>query len=205
MEADADQSPAGGDCRSDRRAIARLADGAARAGPDAAGGRRFRPVAGGRRQRSSATGCATGLSTVAAANPRPGGAGMIRILRILRLKCRRLTDNLFPAAGVRLLAMFFARHGIPSMHRCSRCLQLLAIAVAIGAGAVSPADAVDPAKQFLDGLRSRKYYEMALEYLDTIPGNPAVPVEFKQTLAYERGVTLVEGARWQRDPAIRDK
>ena len=84
---------------------------------------------------------------------------------------------------------------------------LLAIAAGIllPLASWSPLAAVEPAKAFLDGLRQRKYYDLAIEYLDTVPDNPAVPIQFKETLAYERGVTLVEGARWQRDPAIRDK
>jgi hypothetical protein len=88
-----------------------------------------------------------------------------------------------------------------------RCAVLLAVAagVALELAASSPLAAVEPAKEFLDGLRQRKYYDLAIEYLDTVPDNPAVPIQFKETLAYERGVTLVEGARWQRDPAIRDK
>ena len=65
--------------------------------------------------------------------------------------------------------------------------------------------AVEPAKAFLDALRQQRYYDVAIEYLDTLPNNPAVPIEFKQTLPYERGITLVEGARFQRDPAIKDK
>ncbi len=67
------------------------------------------------------------------------------------------------------------------------------------------ATAVEPAKAFLDALRQQGYYDVALEYLETLPENPAVPVDFKQTLAYERGLTLVQGARFQRDPAIKDK
>lgn len=83
---------------------------------------------------------------------------------------------------------------------------LLAFVAGIAASlAALPLAAVEPAKAFLDGLRQRRYYDLAIEYLDTVPDNPAVPIPFKETLAYERGVTLVEGARWQRDPAIRDK
>ncbi|MEX2025914.1 MAG: hypothetical protein WEH44_01415, partial [Pirellulaceae bacterium] len=65
--------------------------------------------------------------------------------------------------------------------------------------------AVEPAKEFLDALRRQKYFDVALDYLDTLPDNPAVPIEFKQTLPYERGITLVEGARFQRDSALKDK
>ncbi len=88
-----------------------------------------------------------------------------------------------------------------------RCYFLLwSVAGMVASLAISsPALAVEPAKAFLDALRQQKYFEVALDYLDTLPGNPAVPIEFKETLAYERGVTLVEGARYQRDQAIKDK
>lgn len=68
----------------------------------------------------------------------------------------------------------------------------------------SAASAAEPAQQFLDGLRDRGYFDMAVEYLDQAAANPAVPVEFKQRLQYEKGVTLVAGARSQRDPALRE-
>jgi tetratricopeptide (TPR) repeat protein len=68
-----------------------------------------------------------------------------------------------------------------------------------------PASGVEPAKRFLDGLRERGYYDVALDYLDTAADNPAVPVQFKETLLFERGLTLVEGAPRQRDAVIREK
>lgn len=65
--------------------------------------------------------------------------------------------------------------------------------------------AVEPAAAFLDGLRQREYFDVAIEYLDQAAKNPAVPVEFKTTMLYERGVTLVQGAKVQRDQALREK
>ena len=67
------------------------------------------------------------------------------------------------------------------------------------------ASAIEPAREFLDALRARGYYDVALDYLNTIEGNPAVPVTFKETLLFERGLTLVQGAKFQRDIAIREK
>ncbi|HUE70795.1 MAG TPA: hypothetical protein VMP01_07885 [Pirellulaceae bacterium] len=88
-----------------------------------------------------------------------------------------------------------------------RCYPSWWAGICLVAALVAPhhAAAVEPAKAFLDALRQQKYFDVALEYLDTLPDNPAVPVEFKQTLKYERGVTLVEGARFQRDSALKDK
>jgi hypothetical protein len=65
--------------------------------------------------------------------------------------------------------------------------------------------AVEPAQLFLDGLRERGYFDVALEYLDSVAQNPNVPVSFKETLTYEKGVTLVKGARFQRDGALREQ
>src|SRR6188768_1027790 len=70
---------------------------------------------------------------------------------------------------------------------------------------VPEAGAIEPAREFLDALRSRGYYDVAIDYLNTIEGNPNVPVTFKETLLFERGLTLVQGAKFQRDIAIREK
>lgn len=77
--------------------------------------------------------------------------------------------------------------------------------LAVAATSLPQARGNEPARDFLDALRRKKYYDVAIEYLSTIEGNPAVPVTFKETLLYERGLTLVEGAKFQRDIAIREK
>jgi len=66
------------------------------------------------------------------------------------------------------------------------------------------ARAIEPAQAFLDGLRERKYFDIALEYLEEAAKNPGVPKAFKETIAYEKGVTLVQGARSQSDLALRE-
>lgn len=91
------------------------------------------------------------------------------------------------------------------MSRLSPCWLLSALVLAAAALPLAQARAVEPARDFLDALRSRKYYDVALDYLSTIEGNPNVPVTFKETLLFERGLTLVEGAKFQRDVAIREK
>ena len=91
------------------------------------------------------------------------------------------------------------------MSRLSPRWLLSALVLAAAALPLAQSRAVEPARDFLDALRSRKYYDVALDYLSTIEGNPAVPVTFKETLLFERGLTLVEGAKFQRDVAIREK
>jgi hypothetical protein len=87
------------------------------------------------------------------------------------------------------------------MKRKTTCLAALVISVL----AASRSEAVEPAQAFLDGLRERGYFDVAIEYLNAAQNNPNVPVQFKETLPYEKGVTLVKGARQQRDPALREK
>lgn len=83
---------------------------------------------------------------------------------------------------------------------------LLSTLLLAGVGGWLPqAQAVEPAREFLDALRARGYYDVAVDYLDSVQGNPNVPVAFKETLAYERGLTLVQGAKFQRDIVIREK
>src|SRR6478609_6436719 len=63
----------------------------------------------------------------------------------------------------------------------------------------------EPAQQFLEALRERNYYDVALDYLAAAEKNPAVSQSFKETILYEKGTTLVQGARLQRDSALREQ
>ena len=64
--------------------------------------------------------------------------------------------------------------------------------------------AAEPARAFLDGLRQRGYYDLALDYLDNIQDSDLVPDRFKETILYERGVTLAESAPHKRDVAVQE-
>jgi len=65
--------------------------------------------------------------------------------------------------------------------------------------------AKEPVREFLDGLRERGYPDMALEYMDRMKTSPLAPADFKKTLAYEQGVTMVAASRLERDPQVREK
>jgi hypothetical protein len=91
------------------------------------------------------------------------------------------------------------------MRRFSPRWLISSLVLAAGALALASAEANEPAREFLEALRSRGYYDVAIDYLSTIEGNPSVPVTFKETLLYERGLTLIQGAKFQRDIAIREK
>ena len=64
----------------------------------------------------------------------------------------------------------------------------------------------EPAADFLRELRERKFFDTAIEYLDQMEGRArSLPTSFSETIPYERGVTLVEGAKFQRDFTLREK
>ena len=63
----------------------------------------------------------------------------------------------------------------------------------------------EPAREFLQGLRDRGYYDTAVDYLNMMRTSRRAPVEFKETLLYDLGSTLIEASRLQRDIALREK
>jgi hypothetical protein len=81
----------------------------------------------------------------------------------------------------------------------------LVVASAMTAALATPGWAVEPARAFLGELRANGYYDMAVEYLDRLQNSPSAPVELKEVLLYERGVTLIEGSGEQRDVSLRAK
>jgi len=80
-------------------------------------------------------------------------------------------------------------------------LLLLTLVVGWAAAGVGAASGDEPAAAFLEGLRERGYFDTALEYLAAAERNPAVKQSFREILLYERGTTLVEAARQERDAA----
>ena len=60
-------------------------------------------------------------------------------------------------------------------------------------------EGAETARRFLRGLRERGYHDMAVEYLEQMRTSPLSPIEFRETLFYELGVTLIEASRDQRD------
>jgi hypothetical protein len=55
--------------------------------------------------------------------------------------------------------------------------------------------AVEPYIEFVEGLRSRKFYDYTLLYLDTLKDDAAVPEEIRQVVPYEKAQTLLLMAR----------
>jgi hypothetical protein len=75
---------------------------------------------------------------------------------------------------------------------------------ALGTAAAQIA-AEEPATAFLEGLRTRGYYDAALDYLDQMSTSPLAPAGFAETIPYERGITLIGMARVERNPASRER
>ncbi|MCH7728546.1 MAG: hypothetical protein IH991_19000, partial [Planctomycetes bacterium] len=84
-------------------------------------------------------------------------------------------------------------------------LTLASVVVACLLAATRTAVAEEPAQDFLEGLRERGYFDTAIEYLDSVKDSKFVTPSFKRTIAYEKGVTLVQGAHFVNDPVLRGK
>ncbi len=59
--------------------------------------------------------------------------------------------------------------------------------------------------EFLDGLRERRFYDSALEYLDQIADRDDLPADLKDTLDLQRGITYREMGTASRVPEDRDQ
>lgn len=68
-----------------------------------------------------------------------------------------------------------------------------------------PLYAEEPSTEFLEKLRERRYYDVALEYLNRMETSALATPEFKAIIEYERGVTLIQQAGVTRDLTQRGK
>ena len=86
------------------------------------------------------------------------------------------------------------------------CRWLLAGSIAAGClfGTAGPLRAVEDAQGFLDGLRELGYFDTALLYLEQVRTNPIVGKDFKDTIDYEAGVTLIDASRVNRQMSARE-
>ncbi|MBA3311933.1 MAG: hypothetical protein H0T47_01380 [Planctomycetaceae bacterium] len=82
---------------------------------------------------------------------------------------------------------------------------LIAFWMLAGPFAASTAFAEPPYLTFLEGLRARRYDDIALYYLDQLAADPKVPQDVKDVLDYERAVTLIGMAGGRVDPATQAK
>lgn len=64
--------------------------------------------------------------------------------------------------------------------------------------------AAEPTAAFLEGLRTRQHFDLALEHINKLEKNPDTPAEVRASLNYERGVTLLmQSKREKSDPQKR--
>ena len=84
-----------------------------------------------------------------------------------------------------------------------RLILAVGVPVAVVWALASTVCAVEPTAQFLDGMRNRGYFDLAIYYLERMDSNPLVAPEDKQSKLFEHGVTLIRASRVQRDPSIR--
>jgi hypothetical protein len=61
----------------------------------------------------------------------------------------------------------------------------------------------EPVQEFLEGLRQRKYFDTAEEYLETLRNNPNIEAEIKALIPYEQGRILIDSSKTNRDIAAR--
>ena len=66
-----------------------------------------------------------------------------------------------------------------------------------------PLPAAEPARAFLDGLRSRGYHDTAMDYLDQMQVSSLAPAELRDSILYEKSQLLVDASRSERDSAVR--
>ena len=68
---------------------------------------------------------------------------------------------------------------------------------------VRPAFAEEPARAFLDGLRSRGYHDTAMDFLNQMQVSSLAPADLKDSILYEKSQLLVDASRSQRDAEVR--
>ncbi|MEX0818225.1 MAG: hypothetical protein WD070_01490 [Pirellulaceae bacterium] len=96
-------------------------------------------------------------------------------------------------------------HTISLRDRSGIVLLVSLLGAVLVSGSSRVAIGAEPAREFLNGLRERGYHDMALDYLEMMETSPLAPADLKEIIQYEKGVTLIEGSRAQRDQAIREQ
>jgi hypothetical protein len=92
-----------------------------------------------------------------------------------------------------LIARYWIERGTRWMQPVVLHVALLTGAI-VGGCALHEAGAAEPSRKFFDGLCQRGLSELAIDYLDQMRTNAAVPAEFKQTIDYEKGILLISAA-----------
>ena len=78
------------------------------------------------------------------------------------------------------------------------------IVVALLVAASPPAAGVERSQDFLEALRERGLFDVAMEYLEQMKTSPLASDEFKANILFEQGATLVDWARHTGDMKTRE-
>lgn len=81
-----------------------------------------------------------------------------------------------------------------------RTLAVLVFAIASFAVPSPNAFADEPAEQFLQALRDRGYFDIAIHYLDGVASSSSVPDAFKKRIAFEKAQILIDSVGSIRNP-----
>jgi len=69
----------------------------------------------------------------------------------------------------------------------------------------APGQAAEPMREFLDGLRSRQYFDWAMLYLDQLQDRADLSSDLRALIPYERAMTLNESARHSVSPETQQR
>ena len=68
-----------------------------------------------------------------------------------------------------------------------------------------PAQAEEPAAEFLEALRQRRYFDIAEQYLESMATSSLAPEGFRDRIGYERAVILIQGAPLLGNPQLQSE
>ena len=86
-----------------------------------------------------------------------------------------------------------------------RGLLVMLIGIGLGLSLTAPGQATEPMREFLDGLRSRQYFDWAMLYLDQLQDRSDLDPNLRALIPYERAMTLNESARHTVSPETQQR
>lgn len=87
----------------------------------------------------------------------------------------------------------------------NRNLKVMIVGLGFFVSSGLPCDSAEPMREFLDGLRSRQYFDWAMLYLEQLQERPNLEPELRALIPYERALTLSESARQAVSPETQQR
>ena len=78
--------------------------------------------------------------------------------------------------------------------RVGRIIVATVVVLTAGAGAGRAGEDPRIAEKFLQALRDKGLFDLALDYIDQLRADPALPADLKAVLDYHEGTTLIDEA-----------